>query len=153
MKSYNKLNYIFKNKGIHFISDIEKDCTVYADEVWIKEVLINLFYNSLKFTKQDGYIKIFTSPIENSTMICVTVEDNGIGIPEKILKNLFNKHIKTSTRGLQGEKGAGFGLPLCFKIIELHKGKFWVVSEEGEWTKMNFSLPATVHGTGITEEW
>ena len=71
----------------------------------------------------------------------LAVKDNGPGISEKLLANLFNYEVKTSTPGSSGEKGTGFGLPLCLDILKGHGGDLIVESKEGEGSVFFLALP------------
>jgi signal transduction histidine kinase len=114
-----------------------------ADADKIREVIINLMGNSLKFTPKGGRI---TLKIENKNDKIIThVSDNGIGISEFNLHALFQKFglIKDSYQTNQEvAQGTGLGLYICKSIINLHKGKIWVESEgEGKGSTFSFSLP------------
>ncbi len=115
-----------------------------ADENKIKEVLINLIGNSLKFTPKGGNISI-AFEVNRIGMVEVKVSDNGAGIPAEDISKLFQKFSllpgsyvvnKTATQG------TGLGLYICKSIIELHGGKIWVQSPGiGKGSVFSFTLP------------
>ena len=70
-----------------------------------------------------------------------SVRDEGIGISDDEVKNLFKFSTTTSTQGTSGEKGSGLGLLMCADFIEKHHGKLGVTSEEGKGSTFSFSIP------------
>ena len=72
--------------------------------------------------------------------IVINVRDNGKGIPEEIIKNLFNKDVTTSTKGTDGESGTGFGLPLCQDLIKAHDSEIFVESKVEDGSRFYFQL-------------
>lgn len=104
------------------------------DREKIIEVLINLINNAFKFT-EEGQITI-TSGLENN-FIRVSIKDTGIGIKAADLPKLFQRF--TQLKRTPGS--SGLGLYICKEIIEVHKGKIWVESEENKGTSFYFTLP------------
>lgn len=110
----------------------------------LKEVVINLIGNSLKFTPKDGKITASFS-VDTEGLIEVAIADTGAGIPPDDISKLFQKFSllpgsyivnKTATQG------TGLGLYICKSIIDLHNGKIWVNSQGvGKGTVFTFSLP------------
>ncbi len=121
----------------------ESKYLVAANSDKIKEVIINLVGNSLKFTPKGGSITL--SLEEKDNQVKVSVADTGVGIGKDSQEHLFEKFgfIKGSYRTNQDTSmGSGLGLYICKSIIELHEGKIWVESEgENKGTTFSFSLP------------
>lgn len=113
--------------------------TVFVDKRAMQVVLRNLISNALKFTKQGGTITIGLQ--KDSDRIAVIVEDNGIGISEKKLSQLFIN--PESTFGTDNEKGTGLGLALCKEIIELNGGTIKVESELGKGSRFIIALASS----------
>lgn len=88
----------------------------------IDTVLRNLISNAIKFSFFENKIIVDANIIGEKIIFSVT--DFGVGIPEKLLKNLFNLDKNTSTVGTNNEMGTGLGLILCKEFIERHSGKF-----------------------------
>lgn len=115
-----------------------------ADSDRIKQVLINLIGNSLKFTPKDGSITV--SYYLKDSMVFVSIKDTGIGIKPEDMEKLFKKFnmVGGSSLTKQAGQGSGLGLYLSKNLVELHKGKIWVESEgEGKGTVFTFTLPAS----------
>ena len=127
-------------KNIKLINEFDKDLTVYADKNMFRLVLRNLISNGIKFTNPNGYIKV--SALQNAGSIEVTIEDNGVGIPEEDIGKLFRIDVHHSTQGTKDEMGTGLGLILCKEIIEKHSGNIRIESKVNEGTKIIFSLPS-----------
>ena len=121
---------------------------VNADPERIKQVLINLVGNSLKFTPKQGTITIFTQ-VENGYVV-THVKDTGRGIKQEDMEKLFKKFNMLGGNYLtkQTGQGTGLGLYLSKSLIELHKGRIWVESEgEYKGSMFSFSLPLGVNGS------
>ena len=113
---------------------------VRIDEERIREVLINLIGNALKFTEPNGKIAITTKV--NGRMIEVSVRDTGRGIAKKDIPKLFQKfgRLEHSFALISETAGTGLGLYITKSIVELHGGKIWVKSSPGKGSTFSFSL-------------
>jgi two-component system sensor histidine kinase VicK len=94
--------------------------------------LENLISNAVKFTHAGGEVRI--SLKNKAQKVLMQVSDTGIGIPSKWQKNIFDKFTKANRKGTQGETTTGLGLYIVKQIVDLHKGKIWVESEENKGT-------------------
>jgi two-component system sensor histidine kinase VicK len=103
-------------------------------------VLDNLLSNALKFTPAGGTITIGGEVHEGKVRL--SVRDTGIGIPGKLLHNLFDKFNPTRRAGLQGETTTGLGLFIARQTVQLHGGDIWVESREREGTCFFIELPS-----------
>jgi signal transduction histidine kinase len=102
----------------------------------IRQVLLNLLANAVKFTPEGGRISIVAK--EGGGAVRVSVIDNGCGIPPADIDSVFDDFFRTKCC----EKGgAGLGLSISKKIIEAHGGSIWVESEEGKGSVFSFSIP------------
>lgn len=132
---------IEKNIHLEMVPASSEIPKVLADKVRIKEVLANLIANALNYTPAGGVIRI--SIESNDGQVITHVADSGSGIPESALPNLFNKFFRV-TQGLTqntNSQGTGLGLYISKAIIDMHKGKIWVKSQEGKGSIFSFSLP------------
>lgn len=126
-------------KNIKLINSIDANIIVPADKNMIYLVLRNLISNSIKFTNRNGKVTLSSSIHENE--IHITVKDNGVGIAENYIDNLFKIDSLFTSKGTLNEEGSGLGLNLCKEIIEKHGGKIWVESSVNKGSKFIFSLP------------
>lgn len=126
-------------KNISIVNQTNPEHIVYADENMIYSVLNNLISNAIKFTNSGGEI-VVSSKVEGDRII-TSVKDNGIGMDEEQLNNLFTLNKSFTTPGTAKEKGTGLGIILCRDFINKNFGKLWVESKVGEGTTFSFSLP------------
>ena len=112
--------------------------TIAADRSSLSEVISNLIDNAIKYSKEGG--EVIVSAAVKEGFVEMTVQDFGIGMPESVVGNLFNKFYR-SHRSRQTVSGTGLGLYICKAIVESHGGSIWVRSVEGEGTTFGFTVP------------
>lgn len=118
---------------------------LYTDEVKVRQVLINLLNNALKFTVEGGItVQISSKTIETDfkqqrAVIEFAIEDTGPGIAPEELDELFTAFIQTAT-GKQSQEGTGLGLPISRKFVQLMDGDIVVSSEVGQGTTFQFQI-------------
>jgi len=127
-----------KNIGIDLIIN-KPGLIVNADGPKLEQVFNNLISNAIKFSIAATVIKVEISESENSVLI--GVHDQGQGIPEAELDKLFKPFQKTSVKSTGGEKSTGLGLSIAKRIVEAHKGVIRVESKVGEGTTFYVELP------------
>jgi signal transduction histidine kinase len=110
-----------------------------GDERKIKQVLVNLLSNSVKFTPEGGQIKVEAKLGDNAVIVSVT--DTGIGIAKEDQEAIFEEFRQASGNYAQKREGTGLGLTLTRRFVELHGGKIWVESEVGKGSTFTFTLP------------
>ena len=129
---------IAKNKNISLCYyNYKKLPVVMADADKIKEVLVNLIGNSLKFTPDGGRIEVYSNFRDDK--IFISVKDNGIGIPREYHEKIFEKFVQVK-KDINDGSGTGLGLAIVKKIVEIHGGEIWVESEEGKGSTFTFTL-------------
>jgi len=140
-------NIVLKTEFSDFIPKVS------GDEDKIKQVLINLINNAIKFTPEGGTIKVGVKGIveglpQNSGFVEVYVEDTGVGIPRERLNEIFEKfrQVKETKQMVERVKGTGLGLAIVKGIVEAHGGKIWVESQLGVGSKFTFTLLTPVRG-------
>jgi signal transduction histidine kinase len=111
-----------------------------ADELKIRQVLYNLFSNSLKFT-QKGFIHIALAKEPNGGAR-ITVEDSGPGIALENQTAIFQPYEQAGRATVKSVKGTGLGLAISRQFVEMHGGKIWVESEPGKGSKFILILPS-----------
>jgi GAF domain-containing protein len=120
----------------------ERIGTVRADERKVKQVLLNLLSNALKFTPEGGRIDVRAALHDDVAEI--SVADTGVGIAPEDQEAVFEEFRQVGTAAKKVE-GTGLGLALSRKFIELHGGKIWVKSQVGVGSMFTFTLPVR-HG-------
>lgn len=127
------------HKKINIVNNVNKGVFVLADLNMLKTVLRNLISNAIKFTESGGNIEIYSEV--NLDIVKISIKDDGIGIPEEVMKNLFVFEDDYSSSGTENEVGSGIGLALCKDFIDKHKGEFYVKSKINEGSEFTFTLP------------
>lgn len=129
-------------KNIELVNAVPEDLKIYADINMMTSVIQNLVSNALKFTDVDGSGKVFIEAKQTGENIEITVRDTGLGMTKQQMANLFHPRITASFKGTAGEKGAGLGLSLCKRFVEINQGKINVSSKEGVGTTFKVLLPS-----------
>jgi signal transduction histidine kinase len=111
-----------------------------GDERKIKQVLLNLLSNALKFTPEGGRVEVRASVVDGMAEVSVT--DTGVGIAPEDQEAVFEEFRQVGTADKKVE-GTGLGLTLSRKFIELHGGKIWIKSQLGMGSTFTFTLPLT----------
>jgi len=127
-----------RNKQIRFYLELSPDISqIQADEDQIRQILMNVIINAIQAISEKGEIKIKTEKclIKGGSGLKLIIEDNGVGISEKDLNQIFDPFFSTT------EQGSGFGLSIVYKLVEGHQGEIKVESKEGEGTKFIIYLP------------
>ena len=108
------------------------------DPRWTSEALGNVVNNGIKYTPAGGTVTISAQMLGDFCRVDVT--DNGPGIPEKEISEIFNRFYRTDASRNSSKGGSGIGLSIVKKIVEEHGGNIWATSEEGAGTTMYFVI-------------
>ncbi len=127
-----------KRKQINLTAMSSDSIPVFADKEMINLVIRNLIANAIKFTPQEGEIKV--SCQANVKFAIVKIKDTGVGVSEVVRQKILDKEIFT-TLGTNKEKGTGLGLLFCQEFISLNGGFFGIYSEAGKGSEFIFSIP------------
>ena len=111
-----------------------------ADWRRIRQVLVNLVANAIKFTEAHRSIVVAAEMTEEN--LCVNVTDEGAGIPAEALSKLFEKFYQVADPVRRAASGTGLGLYLSRLIVEAHGGRIWVESELGKGSTFSFRIPS-----------
>ncbi|ADO76476.1 sensor histidine kinase [Halanaerobium praevalens] len=122
--------------------EFEADLELYANREKIRQVLINLLTNSVKYSAKKGKIKL--KALQMAEKIKISVSDNGIGIPKAEQKNIWERFYKIDKARTPGERSSGLGLAIVKQIIQEHQGKLALKSQVGEGSTFSFILPNKV---------
>src|SRR5262249_2455471 len=112
-----------------------------ADEQRLRQVLVNVAGNGLKFTPAGGSVTVALEPAEAGGAL-ITVTDSGIGIDETQIANVFRPCWRAEGGLDRVGEGAGIGLPLARELVALHGGRLDLQSRIGEGTRVAIALPA-----------
>ena len=128
-------------KKIEMLLEIEQNLpNIEGDELKVKEILYNLISNAIKFTPEGGKIGMKAKKVDSR--IEIEVWDTGAGIAAENMGKIFEGFFRVDTPYSRITEGTGLGLPLSKKLVELHGGKFSVVSEGlDKGTSVKFTLP------------
>jgi signal transduction histidine kinase len=137
-QTYAELKPLAENKGIDFNVkyEIDDNVKINADRGEIRRVICNLCGNAINYTNNDGIINITVKTQENDLIF--TVQDNGNGIPQEDIPNLFKRFSQGTSK--KRSTGTGLGLYLSRQIIEAHNGKIWLESKVNKGSEFSFLL-------------
>lgn len=112
-----------------------------ADGKRLKQVLVNLLYNAVKFTPDHGHVKLEVQADAENNLIKFSVSDTGIGIASEDQPKLFKPFVQLDTSLSRNYEGTGLGLSLVKKLVELHGGSVELYSEPGKGSRFDCILP------------
>lgn len=115
---------------------------VNVDEMHFTNVLFNLLDNAVKYRRDDTPLNLEVATWnQGEDYLCISIADNGVGIPKDDLKRIFDRFYRVHTGNKHDVKGFGLGLTYVKKMIDLHHGSIKAVSEVGNGTKFTIILP------------
>lgn len=127
-------------KSIILKEEMPIPCIVYADRQMITIVVRNLINNAVKFTNEGGTVTVMCKESVSNNII-VSIIDNGVGMKEEQIANLYTKEQNIEINfGTRGEKGTGLGLILCKELLERNNSRLIIESEKDKGTKMQFTM-------------
>ncbi len=132
-----------KKKNQIVITRYWNDCYIKGDKERIKIVVENLLSNAIKYSPLNKNIVLSVERLNRN--IVLSVKDEGSGFSEDDKKKLFEKFRRLSSKPTAGESSTGIGLSIVKKIVEMHHGKIWLESNEGEGAIFFVSFPAVDH--------
>ena len=128
------------DKRINMTTRLDDDLlTVHGDEEKITLILQNLLKNAITFTNNGGKVVIVAERL--SEYIKISVIDNGIGIPKRDLTRIFDRFFQVESHLNRHHGGLGLGLAVVRDMVEIHGGRIWVESVEGEGSNFSFLIP------------
>lgn len=141
-----------KNLALFIEPDSDREFQVFADNTRIRQVLINLVNNAIKFT-ETGKISLKAALLGNARAL-ITVKDTGIGIPADELETIFQEFTQVDSSTTRKVGGTGLGLPISRRLVEMHGGRLWAESAgiEGEGATFFVELPLQARITEVVEK-
>ncbi len=135
-----KITYEQANrKKITVQKELKCNMKIFADRNMIETVLRNIVTNAIKFTPNNGTISVSTEHAEN--FVIFKVKDNGIGMTNSELNNIFKLDSHMIKKGTNKESGSGLGLILCKEFVEKNGGQIWAESKANEGSTFYFTVP------------
>ncbi len=132
-----------KSKQIRLVTEIAPDVgRVLADERKVKQILINLLTNAMKYSPSGEEIRV-TCSMKDEDFVRFAIADRGVGISEGELESIFEEFHQADRARDEALGGIGLGLALCKRLVELHNGEIGVASTVGQGSEFWFTLPAS----------
>lgn len=133
--------FIAKDKGVTLSYEGPSEhAFITGDHIALHEVINNLITNAIKYTDQNGNVRVSLTPEQGAYVVRVT--DSGIGIPQKAIPNLFTKFYRVNGGLDSGNTGTGLGLYISKSIVERHHGTIAVSSEVNKGSTFSFTIPS-----------
>jgi signal transduction histidine kinase len=136
----NLMQYQFKMSKIQLKTDISTDKTfITADKDAVEEAMMNILSNAIKYSEQNTSVSVST--FKRNSYVCFKVADEGIGISESDLKDIFNPFFRTKNNDVIKAEGTGLGLSIVKHIVDAHDGKIEVESKPGKGSTFHLLFP------------
>jgi signal transduction histidine kinase len=134
------MQYQFKMSMIDLKTDLDPDENlINADKDAVEEAMMNILSNAIKYSEQNTSVTVST--FKRNGFVCFQVADEGIGISELDLKNIFNPFFRTKDKDIIKAEGTGLGLSIVKHIVDAHGGKIEVESKPGRGTTFTLLFP------------
>jgi len=137
-----RINAAAKNISLHF--EVETGFpSVWADPVRVRQILINLLDNGIKFTPEGGSVTVEIRPpmADNDIFLSVSVSDTGCGISPENCEIVFDRLAQLERSSAPSRSGLGLGLFIARALVSQHGGRIWVESQLGRGSNFSFTLP------------
>ncbi|WP_244834173.1 HAMP domain-containing sensor histidine kinase [Clostridium sp. BJN0001] len=129
-----------KQKNISLIFDTNvEECIMAVDVEALDRIIVNLLSNAIKFSNKNG--NIYINALKKNNNICISVRDEGIGIPKDEQKNIFSRFVKSRKNKESEACGSGIGLDLVRYLVNAHGGDIALKSKENVGSEFIVSLP------------
>ncbi len=141
-----------KNLALFIEEDSDRRVEIYADNTRLRQVMINLVNNSIKFTEK-GRIAVKAVRMDGARVL-ISVKDTGLGIPPDKIEAVFQEFTQVDSSTTRKAGGTGLGLPISRRLVEMHGGKLWAESAgvDGEGTTFFVELPIEARITDVIEK-
>lgn len=136
-------------KGVHLTLGAEDQAIVLGDRDRLKQALLNLVDNAIKYTPPGGQVTL--SLRKDEEWVAVSVQDTGIGIAAENIPHLFERFYRVDKARSRDAGGTGLGLAIAKSVVEAHNGKLTVESQLGKGSTFTIWLPLNAHSTAKAE--
>ncbi|HSO48151.1 MAG TPA: ATP-binding protein, partial [Rhizobiaceae bacterium] len=133
------ISFQSQDSNIEIVDQVDTRITLFADRRAIKQVLLNLVSNAVKFSREGGRVMVRARTVSGAALI--TIEDNGIGISARGLARLGRPFEQVQNQFTKSHKGSGLGLAISRSLTEMHGGAMKIRSREGVGTIVSLRLP------------
>lgn len=130
-------NYAIKQVTLH--REMPGELIMHLDAELIRQLIVNLLHNAAKFTKENG--NVWLTVKDKVSTVEITVQDDGIGIPESQLGKVFEEFHQADNSNTRKHGGAGLGLAICKNVVEWHDGRIWVENLSGRGARFVAVIP------------
>jgi two-component system phosphate regulon sensor histidine kinase PhoR len=134
--------YIADEKGIKIINEINEPVKIMANKDRIKQMLINLVDNGIKYNKKDG--QVIVNAYNDGDRSVISIKDTGIGIPEKHIPRIFERFYRVDKSRSRSEGGTGLGLSIVKHIVNFYNGKIKVKTDVEKGTEFIIRFPKII---------
>ena len=146
--SLDSMLVVAERKGITLNCEVDNDVprVLIGDSVRLRQVLVNLVSNAIKFTHQ-GEVRVHVSQRgiqDGVAQMQFAVRDTGIGIPPSVQQTIFDAFVQAESNSTRRFGGTGLGLAISQQLVELMGGKLWLESEVGKGSTFYFQIPMTI---------
>ena len=140
-----------KSLALFVEQDSDHEVEVIADKTRLRQVLLNLVNNSIKFTEKG---KVSIRAVNQGDQVLISIKDTGIGIRPEQIELVFQEFTQVDTSSTRKAGGTGLGLPISRRLIELHGGRLWAESTgiSGEGSTFYIELPLVAKITELAEK-
>ncbi len=135
-------------KEIGVRCEVSEGLSVNADTKAIRQILLNLMSNAVKFTPNGGEMTVKAEP-SGKSYVAISITDTGIGIADEDIARLANPFVQVENQFTKSHQGSGLGLAIARSLVDLHDGTMEIKSHVGEGTTVTVTLPMTRHKDGF----
>lgn len=128
-----------KQKDIHIVQQISSGLSLVADRRAMKQILLNLLSNAMKFTDNGGEVRVRARKLGGA--VTLTIADTGIGIPKEALAKIGQPFEQVQSQYAKSKGGSGLGLAISRSLTRLHGGAMRIHSQEGKGTVISVRIP------------
>ena len=133
------ISHAAEEKSLEVVTDVEPGLSFFGDRRAMKQVILNLFSNAVKFTPEGGRVSLVART--QGRDVSVVISDTGIGIPTDRITTLGRPFVQVENQFTKSHKGSGLGLAIARSLIELQGGQMTISSEPGKGTTVSLTLP------------
>jgi signal transduction histidine kinase len=127
------------DKKVSIFEQLDEEIIVLAQEEKMKQVLINIIENAIRYSKKQGTITVKSETKDNQAIICIV--DEGIGIPAEDLPHITERFYRVNKARSRSDGGSGLGLSIVEQIMKQHQGELFIVSTFEKGTSVTLTLP------------